>query len=381
MSEQVTTGAILVTDTQADPRQATVSVGLDAGRGQTHLVGTNPLAPETTLEVVFPSVATVYGFSAAELLRKRAAGPGEWGRFGSHEHVARFDDELLDTAVGDLALARGNLGEPITNGWDDPDRYARLCVRLGLVGLAALYPQAERLTVNLATGLPVRLWTPERARAVEAAWRRTHAYTYKDRELTVRVASCRVLAEGHAAWVTLPADRKLGTRLGVDIGARTVIACQIGDGTVENTYELPWGVDVVLTQLDRHLEGQGLRALSLRERYQLRDAMVAGAERFEIAHAGGRVDVLAPARTLFAQAGAAIVRELASQMDLSQFDGADYSGGGVLFMGESIMGEHRARGLERRAFLADEPERRTARGYFQQLTGRLGQGKKKGRRA
>lgn len=402
--DTLTTGPIVVTDTQGDPTRIAVEVGIDAGRGQTHLVGSHPHDEGQTIEVAFPSWATTYGFSAAELLRQRQAGPGEWGKFGAHEHVVHFEGDLMDTAVGELALARGDLGEPITNGWNDADRYAWLAPRLGLTGIAALYPQAHHITARVCVGVPVRLWTRERAASIAEAWAgslkavsdgreagsrgragKKHEIVYKGRAVTIVVTECQVAAEGHAAWVAMPAERKIGTRLGVDIGAKTVLACWLDEGYVADTFQLEHGVEVVFDRLDQHLSASGLRSLSVRERYALRDALVAGQESYTIVHRGHRRDVLAVAKTLFAQAGTQIVRELAAQVEsneqagsLEGFDGVDYSGGGVLFMGDAITSEHQRRGLADQVYLAPEPERWTARGYYQQLTRRVASVRKSG---
>lgn len=363
-------GPIMVTD-DTEARAAAplrvVDVGLDTGNGRTHLTGDRPDG-EGVLEYAMPSALALFNPTSAQILAMREAGPGEWGQFNADEHMVVFSGALTETAVGELALLIGiDKRYPVTTGSGDDDRYIDLGVKLGLTAIARAYAPLTSITARVCTGLPVALWSRERAEAVAAAWRKRHAITYKGTPVTITVTDVRVKAEGHAAWVTLPAEAKVGTTLLIDIGARTAIATLLYDGEVAKNVQAELGVDKVLDQLSAHLAAKGLRPLSLYERYGLLDALAKGAP-YHITVNSRRERIDTPAATLFAAAGEQLIAYLATQFPFRNIDRTTASGGGSLFMGAAAQQTYAVRSGGGELQLLTDAERRTARGYYEQLS-------------
>lgn len=362
-------GVVVVTDDApqgASQVRDVVDIGIDTGNGRTHLTGDR--MEGGVVEYTMPSAISLFAPTSTQILAMREAGPGEWGKFSAEEHMVVFDKALTETVVGELALLVGiDQRYPVTTGSGDNERYIDLGLKLALVAMARAYAPATEIKARVCTGLPVALWSTARADAVANAWKGRHSITYRGTPVTIHIVDVVVKAEGHAAWVTLDSDKKIGTSLIIDVGARTAIATLLYDGVVNKTVQAELGVDQVLDQLSGHLSAKGMRALNLYERYALLDALVAKRP-YSIVANGKQARVDETAAALFAAAGEQLVAYLATQFPFNQINNASISGGGVLFLGDAAADAYTARSggatLER---LADA-EKRTARGYYEQLS-------------
>lgn len=364
-SARATGGKPLAIESVAGERVA-IEAGIDWGNGRTFAVGSNPAGGEA-LTVTFPSAIALMAINSAELFRQRGGGPASWGLLADDEHIYQRDGGL-ETPVGQLALRREQIDRSaVTTGRGDDGRYVTMGPTLVETALALLYPQASQIEARICVGLPLKLWSEDRRDAIIAALVGERKIRVDGRDVTIRITSVQVNAEGHAAWLVLPPGRQEGWSFILDVGSRTSIGALLHNGAVVRTAVAELGVEMILDTLSSSLSA-GRRPLYLIERYELLEALREGAQ-YKVTYNGKSENIAPAARDLFRQAAPRIFQSIAPEIPLGQAQHADVVGGGVYFLGEDLRRSWAALGLDTELVLASDPETLTAWGYYSWLTG------------
>lgn len=335
-----------------------VDVGFDPGNARTDVIISQPNS--TPIRVSFPSARSLHGAFSYELFAARRLAPGSWKQLGAADHILSVGG--VERFIGDLALGRASAAST-ARGSDT--RYSDgFTLDLLLTGLAAALPKTNHITARVSTGVPAELWV-SLAGQVERALLGTHAFQYNGRAVTVVIEQVSIEREGAAIAALLDARQKIGRTLIIDGGGRTVNLALLQDGEVKAAKTLEIGVETALDDLDRSLIGQGLRALTLQERYDLVNALATG-ERFQLSQRGS-TDITEQAR-MYLRAGAqALITELYSKVRVESADSIIGAGGIVYHYGEAVAQAIAARGQT--ITYLPEPEHANALAYLTLLAG------------
>ena len=285
----------------ADAPAIVVDVAADVGNART-VVLVRSGADEAPTAIMMPSIRTLHGAFAHDLFAARGLPAGSWGRLGRDEHIIERDG--IERFVGMLAVE--HIGAKSSGRGSDQRYYDGTTLDFILAGIAAALPKAARITVNLTTMIPFGLWTL--AQKVEQALRGTHKAVYNGRAVEITIRSVTVRREGEAAFAALEGDTS-GPVVLIDGGGRTINIVLFRDGEVRSGKTLELGVQAALDNLDRVLVGRGLRALTLRERGELENALIGNADYGIIVH-GERVMIGADARRQLDATAHALAQEV-----------------------------------------------------------------------
>lgn len=250
-----------------DAISVTVEAAIDIGNARTVAI-VRDAATDRVTEIVLPSALSLRGASSRRVFEARSCGAGAWHTLGKDEHIVerngieRFVGRLAVEAAQVASTARGS-DERYADGWSLP---------FVLATLAAACPRATTITARIVTGVPAELWSQVHTSVVEAL-RGTHRYTYNGRSVVLKISEVIVKREGESAWRALPEGKREGRCFIINGGGRTFDVAALRDGEVVKYKTWDLGVETVLDDVDEALGAQGLRALTLRERGELLDAL------------------------------------------------------------------------------------------------------------
>lgn len=171
-----------------------IIMGFDAGNSETTIaVRVGSRAQHLT----FPSL--IGSGDYAELLRVRSGAgraatldPDEFAL--EHRGAGLFAGRLALEQAKDATSARGNTAR-YTNGHT---------LRLLLTACGRLFK--DEVTIRLITGLPIKVFSPEEKKAVQASLLGTHEFTFNGRPRRIHVDAAGVMMEGAATLYDVAAE-------------------------------------------------------------------------------------------------------------------------------------------------------------------------------
>ncbi len=179
--------------------------------------------------VFFPSVVAEFGV-------KRFAGMSA-SAGGTYHHISYKGRHAV---IGLDALEMPGY-DTILNDTNEPQkRYTDdTSIMCFLAGLSALYPDAETLGVNLATGAPLSIYEAHAAEII-AAYRGAHEYEYNGRPRRALIEDVKIFGEGREAWRLLTPEQRTGNVALHDLGGKTWNTLLFADGVLRahRTFEL-----------------------------------------------------------------------------------------------------------------------------------------------
>lgn len=117
-----------------------------------------------------------------------------------------------------------------------------------LVGLSALYPDAETLGVNLGTGAPLSLYEAYGGE-IAAAYRGVHEYEYNGRPRRALIEDVRIYGEGREAWRLMTPEQRQGNVALHDLGGKTWNTLLFADGVLKSHRTFDLGTERLLDQV------------------------------------------------------------------------------------------------------------------------------------
>lgn len=291
-----------------DPDVAVVDVAFDAGNARTVVLVRQ--ADGSIRQILMPSVRSLHGAFSYEVFAQRGLSPASWSALAADEHIIEVGG--VERFLGRLAIEHAPAAG---SGRGSDARYADgTTLDFLLAGLAAALPKATQITARVATILPIALWS-QQAPAVEQALRRTHKFSYGGRPVSLKVDQVLIRREGEAAFAALM-PRPSGRTLIIDGGGRTINLALFADGQYKAGATLDnMGVEVALDNVDKELIGTGFRTMTLAERIELQDAMLAG-QSYSIVAGNQRVRIDGVARKHFDASAAASVQEMHAKVKI-----------------------------------------------------------------
>lgn len=328
-------------------------LGIDPGNSDTTGVLQTPHGLRQTL--TFPSVV---GSGRLNDLKRVRSGIGGGG-LDDDEFVLEADG--LSHFVGALAQREGN--DP-TSQRGDPARYGNgHATRLFRTLAAALIPEAQA-TVQVVTGLPVRVWSEEHAARFKQALLGHHEFVFNGSHRRITVSDVTVLMEG-AGVIIAHGTAEQVAQAALDIGGHTTELFQsVGMKPVSaRCAALPVGVAKVgeLTQhevakMGRHLTDGEINAML---------HAVARRDTPEVWHNGARIDVLPIVLPIIESVAAEIASFVSKNWRTSEQSGVAsdvarvvLAGGGAHFFAPQMQA------IIPHLRVAPAPERANAEGYL-----------------
>lgn len=341
--------------TTTTPTTVEITIAADIGNGRTKIIAQTGTGRAEQIEM--PTVRSLEIVFGRDILTSRGYRPDDWSKLGAGEHVLTF--EGLDRFVGQLAVDHSRAS---SSGRGSDERYSDGTTgEFILAAIANLLPRGATFAARAATLLPIKLYDAYAAE-VEKSLRKSYTYGYNGRDITGKIDFARTYREGEAAYHGLT-KKPAGRAIIVDIGGRTVNVALFSEGqyrdgdTIDNM-----GVEAALDKLDRMLELDGLRRLTLAERFELQTAIKDG-QSYSISHRQTSHRIDTRARKVFDATAATLGQELARhfKMDMAEA-GAIVGGGGFpTFFGTALNAKYPV--LE----LVDEPETRNVLGAYAQI--------------
>lgn len=343
---------------EQDPPPSTVelTVAADVGNARTDILV--QIGDKSPMLFEMPTVRSLDVVFGRDILDRRGLRSDEWGKLSDDEHVLTFDG--IDRFVGQLAVDHARAG---SSGRGSDQRYSDgTTAEFVLAGIARALPKGGTFVARATTMLPIKLWASH-AERVERSLRKAHSYGYNGRAISGRIEFVKVVREGEAAYHAL--ERKpMGRSIVVDIGGRTVNVALFRDGqyvdgdTIDNM-----GIEAALDSLDRQLELDSLRRLTLGERLELQEAMRQGVS-YSISHRQTVHRIDGKARRIFNATAGTLAQELARLFTMESAESGVVVGGGAFptFFGDVLHETYSVLDL------VDEPETRNVYGAFAQLT-------------
>jgi hypothetical protein len=256
--------------------------------------------------VLMPAVRSLIGAFSWEVFASRSLPAGSWGKLRSDDHIIERDGN--ERFLGRLAVDRSAAA---SSGRGSDARYHDgTTLDFILAGVAASLPGASKVNIRLTTLLPISLW--HLSGKVQESLRGAHAFKYNGRDVKVTILSVSVRREAEAAYASLDGDTS-GRLLIIDGGGRTVNMALFSNGEYNSGTTLELGVEAALDNVDKAMLGQGGRILTLAERAELLDALIAGKEYFIICE-GKAIPVHHIARAQFDATAHALVQEVSSKI-------------------------------------------------------------------
>lgn len=271
--------------------------------------------------ILMPAVRSLHGAFSWEVFAGRGQGAGAWKTLRSDEHV--IEREGIERFLGKLAVERSAAAS--SGRGSDARYYDGTTLDFILAGVTAALPQAAKISVRLTTLLPISLW--HFAPKVSESLRGAHSFKYNGRDMRVHVTSVSVKREAEAAFSGLDGDTS-GPILVVDIGGRTVNLALFNRGEYRSGATLELGVEAALDNVDKALIGHGARALTLAERSDLLDAMVAKLPYGYIID-GKKDQIEQEARRQFDTTAAALCQDMRAKVPVDQAQRIILIGGGA----------------------------------------------------
>jgi len=171
-----------------------ISMGFDAGNSETTVA---VRAGSRAQHLTFPS--SIGSGDYAELLRVRS-GAGRIAGLETDEYTIEHRGASL--FVGRLALEQS---KDATTARGNTARYANgHTLRLLLTACGKLFK--DDVTIRLITGLPVKVFSPEEKKAVQASLLGTHTFLFNGRPRRVTVDAVGVMMEGAATLYDVAAE-------------------------------------------------------------------------------------------------------------------------------------------------------------------------------
>lgn len=256
--------------------------------------------------VILPAVRSLIGAFSWELFASRGLPAGSWSKLKSDEHIIERDGN--ERFLGRLAVERSTAAS--SGRGSDARYYDGTTLDFILAGVAGALPQATKINIRLTTVIPISLW--HLAARVGEALRGTHSFAYNGRAVRVTISSVMVKREGEAAYASLDGDTN-GRLLVIDGGGRTVNLALFSGGEYRSGATIEAGVEAALDNVDKVLQGQGVRALTLAERGELLDAMVASRD-YAITVDGKPLPIVPIARAQFDTTAHALIQDISAKI-------------------------------------------------------------------
>jgi hypothetical protein len=315
----VNTTEFVVAPSPAESTRVAVTMAADVGNARTELLVQIGDAAPTLISM--PTVRSLDVVFARDVFDTRGVAPDAWHTLAPDEHILHVDG--VDRFLGKLAL---DYARAPSSGRGSDARYSDgTTTAFLLAGLAAAAPRARQFVVHCATLLPIGLWA-QHATEVAASLRGVHRYSYNGRPIEARIESVLVVREGAAAYRTL-SQPPLGRTVIVDGGGRTVNVALFNNGAyVDGATIDHMGVEAALDALDRQLEIDGVRRLTLAERLELQFAMREG-QPYTISHRQVTVRVDPLARRVFDATARTLVQEIRRLVKIEAAERGAFVGG------------------------------------------------------
>ena len=309
----------VVGPSQSDAASVAVTMAADVGNARTALLVQVGESAPTLIRM--PTVRSLDVVFARDLFDRRGLPPAAWDALAPDEHVLTQDG--VDRFLGRLAI---EYARSPSSGRGSDARYSDgTTTAFMLAGLAAAAPRARSFVVRCATLLPIALWS-QHATAVVSSLRAPQRFAYNGRALEARFEQVLPLREGVAAYHGL-AQPPQGRAVIVDGGGRTVNVALFNDGQyVDGATIDHMGVESALDALDRQLEIDGVRRLTLAERLELQAAMRDG-QPYAIAHRQSRVRLDPLARRVFDATAQTLVQEIKRLVKIEAAESGAFVGG------------------------------------------------------
>jgi hypothetical protein len=305
-------------------------VGADVGNARTVITVRDPQSGKIS-DVRFPSVKSLRGASARSLFAQRGISLGQWSRLRDVDHILTVDG--IERFIGLLAVEQAAVADAARGS--DSRYYDGFIDDFLLAGVATALPKVNEITIRLSVVVPAELWGGINER-VATALTRSFRYAYNGREVSLNVVETIVLREGHAAWYVLPEHQRGGRTLVIDGGGRTFNIVALDGGLLSAPPKtLDLGIEGVLDDVDNTLINQGARALTLRERIALQDALRKN-EPYSINHDRQKVAIDPIAKAHFKSAAQSFAQVLRARVPLAMADHLWLVGGAVYFMADTL---------------------------------------------
>ncbi len=256
--------------------------------------------------ILMPAVRSLHGAFSWEVFASKGLAAQSWRSLKSDEHVIERDG--IERFLGKLAVERSSAAS--SGRGSDARYYDGTTLDFILAGVAAALPGVSKASIRLTTVIPISLW--HLSSKVVDTLKGTHAFKYNGRDVRLTISTVTVKREGEAAYASLEGDTA-GRLLIIDGGGRTVNLALFNAGEYRSGATLELGVEAALDNLDKALIGRGGRPLTLSERSELLDALVAGLPYGYIV--GGEKDnIEIEARRQFDATSHALVQELRAKV-------------------------------------------------------------------
>jgi hypothetical protein len=356
MTTTVNPTEFVLAPSRAETSSVAVTMAADVGNARTELLIQIGEGAPTLISM--PTVRSLDVVFARDVFERRGLSADAWQTLAPDEHILTQDG--IERFLGRLAL---DYARAPSSGRGSDARYSDgTTATFLLAGLAAAAPRARQFVVRCATLLPISLWA-QHATEVATSLRTIHRYSYNGRPIEARIESVLVLREGAAAYRAL-AQPPLG---------RTVNVALFNDGVYLDGATIDhMGVEAALDALDRQLEIDGVRRLTLAERLELQGAM-RDDHPYTISHRQVAVRVDPLARRVFDATARTLVQEIRRLVKIEAAERGAFVGGAAYapFFGQVVSDALPV--LE----LVSEPEHCNVVGALAQLSG---QAPKKARR-
>lgn len=299
----------------------TVDVAADIGNARA-VVLVRPDGESVPIATIMPAVRSLHGAFSWELFAARGLPAASWGKLKSDEHVIERGGH--ERFLGRLAVERSAAAS--SGRGSDARYYDGTTLDFILAGVASALPGATSIAVRqLVTVVPISLW--HLAPRVEKALKGAHEFSYNGRTIRARVSSVVVKREAESAFTSFDGDVS-GRVLVVDIGGRTVNLALFSGGEYAKGATLELGVEAALDNVDKVLQGNGGRVLTLSERGELLDAMVSGRE-YAIVSDNKPLSISGIARAQFDATAAALCQEMRAKVAVELAQRIILIGGGA----------------------------------------------------
>lgn len=269
--------------------------------------------------VLMPAVRSLHGGFSWEVFASRGLPAASWSKLRSDDHI--IERVGIERFLGKLAVDRSAAAS--SGRGSDARYYDGTTLDFILAGIAAALPGVAKINVRLATVVPISLW--HLAPRVIDALRGLHLFRYNGREMRVTIASVVVKREGEAAFASLDGDTS-GRVLIIDGGGRTVNLAMFNNGEYKAGATMELGAEAALDNVDKALIGRGARALTLAERAELLDALVAGLPYGYIID-GKKDQIEVEARRQFDATAHALVQEMRAKLPIDAAQRIVFVGG------------------------------------------------------
>ena len=135
------------------------------------------------------------------------------------------------------------------------DQVSLMCF---LAGIAAAYPTADVVGVQLATGAPLSIYEAHGGE-IAAMYQGTHEFTYNGHARRVIVDKVRVYGEGREAWRLLTEEQRRGNVAIHDVGGKTWNVLLFRDGALKASRTYDWGTERLLDSVTALSRDAGTR--------------------------------------------------------------------------------------------------------------------------